>query len=147
MKVWKQSCSDDKGLEVVWKCTCDQEKIGVWANGTFRVFPKVNKKWLVHEKNLGKTWVELQVKFGGYNVFPHGKSFNVKDRDRMCVWWPQEMMWGDVIAKWQGFDSEDCRSQSSDEDLIDIVSVQAFYLPKPSTSIATASSNALEEVD
>ena len=56
-------------------------------------------------------------------------------------------MWGDVIAKWQGFDSEDCRSQSSDEDLIEIVSVQELYLPKPSTSIATASSNALEEVD
>ena len=66
----------------------------------------------------------------------------MKDQDHKLVSWPQDMTWQDVIAQCPGSDAGD----SSDSD-IEIVSVQQIYLPKPSASNATASSNALEEVD
>ena len=53
IRVWKKSCSDDKGLEVVWKCTCEEEKIGAWAKGTFCVLPKVEKSGSCMKKTGG----------------------------------------------------------------------------------------------
>ena len=133
IRVWKQSCSDEAGSEVVWKCTSGETQICAWAIGTFGVLPKVDQKDVMHKKNIGKTWVRLTV-------------FNMKDREGITVLWPDDMTWTKVLKRpkfglRQYVIDKGCIDQSSDEDSVEMVSRRQL-LPKHRTSAEASCSNA-----